>query len=215
MPEHEVPSPLKEFNSLPVTPEKLTKFFEQIYRAEQLRGNAYGLDMDEDRLQVAIERIVSAVTEPHTKKIFIVHGHGEELKEAAASLVSQLQLEPVILHEQATKGLTIIEKFSVHAKEAGFAIVLLTADDLGREKSATRSPRSQPRARQNVVFEMGFFFGSLKRGRVCAIYEAGVEVPSDLGGLLCVPYDAPAGKWRKDVARELKAAGYHINLDLL
>jgi predicted nucleotide-binding protein len=130
-------------------------------------------------------------------------------------LVSQLELEPVILHEQPSEGRTIIENFSVHAKEAGFALVLLTADDLGREKGVKRSPPLQPRARQNVVFEMGFFFGSLERGRVCAIHEVGVGIPSDLDGILYVPYDASSGKWRYDVAKELRNAGYDIDLNLL
>jgi predicted nucleotide-binding protein len=102
---------------------------------------------------------VSAVNEPKlSKKIFIVHGHSGELKEAAARLVSQLQLEPVILHEQPKEGRTIIEQISSHAQEAGFAIVLLTADDLGGVKSLEITPTLQPRARQNVVFEMDSFW---------------------------------------------------------
>jgi len=129
--------------------------------------------------------------------------------------VSQFQLEPVVLHEQATKGRTIIENFWLYAQQAGFAIVLLTADDFGREKSVTRARRLQPRPRQNVIFEMGFFFGSLERGRVCAIYEVGVEIPSDLGSILYVPYDALSGEWRKGVAKELRGAGYDIDMNLL
>ena len=147
-----------------------------------------------------------------SKKIFIVHGHDGQLKEATANLVWQLQLEPVILHQQPKGGRTIIENFSFHAQEAGFAIVLLTGDDLGGKRENV--PSLQPRARQNVVFEMGFFFGSLGRGKVCGVYEEGVEMPSDLGGILYVQYDV-AGKWRYDVAKEIRAAGYDVNLSLL
>lgn len=92
--------------------------------------------------------------------------------------------------------------------------MLLTADDVGGEReSILIDPPLQPRARQNVVFEMGFFFGSLGLERVCAVYEEGVEKPSDLGGILYVQYDT-AGKWRYEVAKEILAAGYDLNLNL-
>jgi hypothetical protein len=149
-----------------------------------------------------------------SNKIFIVHGHGGELKEATARLVSQIKLEPVILHEQPNQGRTIIEKFSAFAKEAGFAIVLLTADDVGAAGKVERHSDLQPRARQNVIFELGFFFGALTRGRVCAVYERGVEIPSDLGGVLYIPYDVE-GQWKVRVAKEIKAAGYPVDLNLV
>jgi predicted nucleotide-binding protein len=87
----------------------------------------------------------------------------------------------VIPHEQADSGRTIIEKFEEHASDAGFAIVLPTADDLGKAKDATRL---NPRARQNVVLEFGYFMAKLGRGRVVALHEAGVELPSDATGVL-------------------------------
>jgi predicted nucleotide-binding protein len=133
---------------------------------------------------VLSDLVAEGVTPTPSKKIFLVHGHDGELKEATARLVSKLNLEPVILHEQARQGRPIIENFSIHAKESGFAIVLLTADDIGSLGSVEQHAALQPRARQNVVFEMGFFFGLLGQGRVCAIYDVGVEMPSDLGGIL-------------------------------
>src|SRR5215471_8957046 len=71
-----------------------------------------------------------------SKKIFIVHGHDGQLTEATANLIWQLQLEPVILRQQPKGGRTIIENFSFHAQEAGFAIVLLTGDDLGGKRES-------------------------------------------------------------------------------
>jgi predicted nucleotide-binding protein len=136
--------------------------------------------------------VAEKVTPTPSKKIFIVHGHDGELKEATARLVSKLKLEPIVLHEQVRKGRPIIENFSIHAKESGFAVVLLTADDVGSLGNVEQHAALQPRARQNVVFEMGFFFGLLGQGRVCAIYDHGVEMPSDLGGILYIPYDAPS-----------------------
>jgi predicted nucleotide-binding protein len=117
-----------------------------------------------------------------SNKVFIVHGHDGELKEAAARVVSKFNLEPVILHEQARQGRPIIENFSIYSKQSGFAIVLLTADDVGSAGTTAEHAALQARARQNVIFEMGFLVGLLGLGRVCAIYEAGVEMPSDLQG---------------------------------
>ena len=136
--------------------------------------------------------------------------HDGELKHASARLVTNLGLEPVILHEQANKGRTIIEKFTDHA-HVGFAIVLLSADDEGRPRD-TSAALLKLRARQNVIFEMGFFFSRLGRERVCVVYESGVELPSDLSGILYVQYDS--GKsWMYAVAEAMNAAGYEVDLN--
>ena len=115
---------------------------------------------------------------PHIgDKIFIVHGHDGYTKLQVAEFVERITGErPAILHEQADSGRTVIEKFEEHASEAGFAIVLLTADDEGKAKGATQL---NLRARQNVVLEFGYFMAKLGRGRVVALHEAGVELPSD------------------------------------
>jgi predicted nucleotide-binding protein len=162
----------------------------------------------------AWDEVVPPVPVEPSKKIFIVHGHDGELKEAVARMVSKFNLEPVILHEQARQGRPIIENFSIHAKQSGFAIVLLTADDVGSAGTVAEHAALQARARQNVIFEMGFFVGLLGLGRVCAIYEAGVEMPSDLGGILYIRYD-DAGRWQWDIAKEIRAAGYNIDLNKL
>jgi hypothetical protein len=148
------------------------------------------------------------VKTPTSKRVFIVHGHNDGAKEAAARLLEKLELEPVILHEQPNRGRTIIEKFEAHA-DVAFAIVLLTADDDGKAKgdSALRS-----RARQNVILELGFFLGRLGRTHVCALYEDGVEVPSDYSGVLFVKFDGTSS-WMYSVAKEMRAAGLNVDLN--
>jgi predicted nucleotide-binding protein len=136
--------------------------------------------------------------------------HDGELKHASARLVTNLGLEPAILHEQANKGRTIIEKFTDHA-QVGFAIVLLSADDEGRPRD-TSAALLKLRAKQNVIFEMRFLFSRLGRERVCVVYESGVELPSDLSGILYVQYDSGKG-WMYAVAEEMKAAGYEVDLN--
>jgi predicted nucleotide-binding protein len=138
--------------------------------------------------------------------IFIVHGHDGETKLEVAGFVERITGgRPVILNEQADLGLTIIEKLEKYASEAGFAIILLTADDVGKAKGAAQL---NPRARQNVVLECGYFMAKLGRGRVVVLYETEVELPSDVSGVL---YKSLAGNWCIELARELKAAGIDID----
>lgn len=148
---------------------------------------------------------------PHLgDKIFIVHGHDGDTKLQVAEFVERITgKRPVILHEQADSGQTVIEKFEKHASEAGFAIILLTADDEGKAKGAGQL---NLRARQNVVLEFGYFMAKLGRGRVAALHEAGVELPSDVTGVL---YKSLAGNWHTGLARELKAAGIEVDFSKL
>jgi predicted nucleotide-binding protein len=89
-----------------------------------------------------------------------------------------------------------------------FAIVLLTPDDVGRVANADAAT-DQPRARQNVVFELGYFFGKLGRDHV-AVINSGVEKPSDVDGLAYIAY--PAGNWQIDLAKELHGAGIPVDM---
>lgn len=142
--------------------------------------------------------------------VFIVHGHETWIREAAARFVQEVSTSKVIiLHEQPNSGRTIIEKFEDYAPRAGFAIVLLTGDDIGGLKEGNDE---RPRARQNVVFELGFFIGRIGRNRVAALYEEGVELPSDMSGVLYTKLD-DAGAWKLDLAREMKAAGLAVDLN--
>lgn len=140
-------------------------------------------------------------------KVFIVHGHDGELKEAIARIVEKQGVSPIILSEQANKGKTIIEKFEENSDVSG-AICLFTADDLGRSKS---TKDDLPRARQNVVFEAGYFMGKLGRSRVVIVAEHNVELPSDMQGIVYTD----KSNWEIDVLKELKAIGYAIDLNKL
>ena len=135
--------------------------------------------------------------------VFIVHGRDNDAKEQIASFIKELGLKPIILHEQPNEGRTIIEKFEHHSS-VEYAVVLLTPDDIGGLQS---DPDNRcPRARQNVIFEMGCFFGKLGRSRVCALISPGVEQPSDLGGIVYIPLDQK-DEWKPLLKRELNAAG--------
>jgi predicted nucleotide-binding protein len=146
-----------------------------------------------------------------TNKIFVVHGHNETVKQTVSRTLEKLGLEPIILNEQENLGKTIIEKFEENSSNVGFAVVLLTADDEGKSK---KEEKYKTRARQNVVFEMGYFIGKLGRSRVLLLLENGVEKPSDLDGIVYTPIDENNG-WKLNLVKELKAAHFTVSADNL
>ena len=145
-------------------------------------------------------------------EVFIVHGHDEAAKYAVARFVEKFDIEPIILDEQANKGQIIIDKFEEHAGKAGFAIILLTPDDIGTSKD--KPDDFKPRARQNVILELGYFLRGLGRERVCVLYKEGVERPSDIHGILYVLMDDFDG-WQKKLGQEMQAAGLPVDLNKL
>ncbi|MCX8534606.1 nucleotide-binding protein [Chryseobacterium luquanense] len=147
-------------------------------------------------------------------KVFIVHGHNEEMKQTTARFLEKFDLEPIILHEQPNQGRTIIEKFSDYS-DVSYAIVLLSADDLAFIKNDTPD-NAKFRARQNVILELGYFLGKLGRDKVVAIFEQGkdIEIPSDFSGILYLGYSGDES-WKLMLAKELKATGFDIDLNNL
>lgn len=139
---------------------------------------------------------------PGSNKVFIVHGHDEAALHNLARFLEKLGLEAIILKEQPNQGRTIIEKFEHSAKEVGYAVVLLTPDDVG---GAVAHAEPTLRGRQNVIFELGYFAGALGRGRVCLLRKGEVEIPSDLYGVVYTEMDATEG-WKGRLVQELKAA---------
>jgi predicted nucleotide-binding protein len=161
------------------------------------------------RYGVPIELESSTVTDAESSgnAVFIVHGRNEGHKQSVARVLEQLGMEALILHERPDGGRTIIEKLEEYGN-AKFAIVVLSADDVGGLSGDT--PALCPRARQNVILELGYFLGRLGRGRVCALYEEGVELPSDYAGVLYKLLDS-AGHWKYAMADELRNAGFDVD----
>jgi predicted nucleotide-binding protein len=144
-----------------------------------------------------------------SNRVFVVHGRDDAAKDKVSLFLGRLGLDAVILHEQPNRGRTLLAKFQDEAASVSFAVVLMTKDDKGCLRNEN-NPKA--RARQNVVFELGFFIGSLGAQHVCALVEPGLEKPSDFDAIVYVEYGPNSG-WERLLARELKEAGLPIKMD--
>ena len=184
------------------------------YRAEDNQERLKALQRIWKNLKINLKEVPPSAVSPQSQvrgnKIFLVHGHDPATKlEVADFLLKVTGESPIILHKQADEGRVTIEKFEDKASDAGFAVVLLTADDEGNAKG--ESPK--PRARQNVIFELGYFIGKLGRNRICILYEKGVELPSDYEGVLYI--EIGKDNWLLNLAKEIKAAGFQADMNLM
>lgn len=179
---------------------------------QNAEGNIVAIDKDplvgppltEKQASETPEPRQSAMQKPPTsRKVFLVHGRDHASKSEVARYLERIGLEAIILHERPNKGRTLISKFREESEDIGFAVVLMTPDDEGHLKG---DAGTQLRARQNVVFELGFFIGKLGPERVCALVASDLEKPSDFDAVVYVPYGQNTS-WQTDLARELRAAG--------
>jgi predicted nucleotide-binding protein len=169
----------------------------------QLLSYAKQESKDRPTNDTAIDGTPVARVVPHTKNIFIIHGHDEaNVLRLRALLKERYELNPIILREQAGRGRSVIEKFEEEAASAGFAIALLTPDDIIRG-----DPQSYAQARPNVIFELGWFYGRLGRGRVCILFRKGTVIHSDLHGILRLEFERSIEETVLELERELTAVG--------
>jgi predicted nucleotide-binding protein len=188
--------------------DKHGNFFYQESAARILGGLRAALAVAERKYGTPQPNLGAKADAPN-KKVFVVHGHDESLLNQVARFLENLELEPVILFEQPGKGRTIIEELEQNA-EVNFAVVLLTPDDLGK---AVDSPSDyKRRARQNVIFELGYFVGKYGRERVAVLYDEKVELPSDYHGIEYIEIDKH-GAWKLKLAKELKSSGLSIDMN--
>ena len=151
----------------------------------------------------------------YSRRVFIVHGHDDSLKNEMARFLERLDFEPVILHEQPDRGRTIFSKLRSELSDVGFAFILLTPDDFGEAQSNEDSPKS--RARQNVVFEHGLLIGTVGPERVCAIVKDTVEIPSDIQGVIYkhINKEGSLDSIALEIIKELKSADYEVDANRL
>ena len=198
---------------------KNTRFFPKVYSSSQqlvlkctegllackLTFQGYLEELEEETKD---KQVVKQVAQSKNfSKIFIVHGHDEALKQSVARLIEKQNIEAIILSEKANKGKTIIEKLEENS-DVGCAICLFTPDDIGK---ANKETDYKLRARQNVVLETGYFMGKLGREFIVYLAKEGLELPSDLQGVVYTNRN----NWKIDLLKELKEMGYNIDLNKL
>jgi predicted nucleotide-binding protein len=136
-----------------------------------------------------------------SNRVFVVHGRDNAARASVVELLTQYGLQAIVLNEQPNMGRHLLTKFIQEAALTTFAVVLLTADDIGGKVDEMMSPR----ARQNVILELGYFIAFLGQERVCALKTPGTETPSDFDGIGYIAMDE-TGDWKKELYRELVAA---------
>lgn len=205
-----------------------------VHRASFTKTQGYPLknfDEAKSKFITALENTKSALTEDvygelvHkesensspalSNKVFIVHGHDTQLKNDVERFIHEIGLEPIVLHRQADKGNTVIEKFEENS-DVGYAFILLTPDEVlmtTEQLKLNEQDRSfEYRARPNVIFEFGYFVGKLGRSKVCCLHKGEVIIPSDLAGLVYKKVDESIDAQAYAIIKELKSAGYDIRV---
>ncbi len=192
------------------------------YKAElkvisELAENLSRFKSDSDRhLQLTIQRKISNLAREiieETKKIFIVHGRNLNMRDKVTSLIGRLKLDYVILESEHNGGTTIIEKFLKYSNECEYAIILFSADDIGKLIDSNEDEKFRPR--QNVILELGYFLGTVGRKNIIILHEIGkqIEKPSDFDGIVYEPFD-DYGAWKNKLIKEMKKAKIYIDKDL-
>lgn len=142
--------------------------------------------------------------------VVIVHGHDDDLVSSLVKLLEKLSLQPIVLKRRANEGKSIFQKLHEAIDQANYAFVLYTPDDeVGGASNVFR-------ARQNVIFEHGFFVGVLGRDKVCMIVKDKdrVEMPDDVHDFIRLETTRAGGigAVKQEIARELRQAGFHIDI---
>jgi predicted nucleotide-binding protein len=134
-------------------------------------------------------------------RVFVVHGQNDAARTAVVSFLESIGLVGIVLHEQPNMGRHLLTKFIQEADLVTFAVVLMTDDDEGRRKGEELAPR----ARQNVILELGYFLAHLGQAKVCALITPGLETPSDFDGIAYIRMDEEQ-QWQQELKREVLAA---------
>jgi predicted nucleotide-binding protein len=165
--------------------------------------------------ELSAER-ASAPSPAPARQVLLAHGRNKRWLEAVARLLEHAGTHEVtILNERIGERGELAEQFGEHAPGSRYAVVLLTADDIGAARvDSEDEPYYSPRAHQAVVFEMGFLVAALEPGRVCVLYEEGVQLPCEMQDITYVRLDM-AGTWQPKLLLQLRRAGFDYDLNKL
>lgn len=150
--------------------------------------------------------------------VFLVHGHDHEFRDEAEEHLKTLGVQPVILSRAKSRSRSLLDRFEALATQATFAVVLMAPDDLGASRDQYEDPKRggehtlKYRARENVILELGFFYGRLGWDHVFVVQKPpehvwpDFETPSDLAGTVFSGTSVEAD-WRDELTEKLREAG--------
>lgn len=149
------------------------------------------------------------------RKVFVVYGHDQVARTQLEAMLRRWDLEPLILDQLESFGNTIIEKLEEYIPQAEFGIVLATPDDIGYQKGKEKEKKH--RVRQNVVLELGMLLSQLGRSKVAILLKntEDMEKPSDIQGLIYIPFTTDVKETTVDLAKEMNKNGYYIDISKL
>lgn len=149
------------------------------------------------------------------RSVFVVYGHDQQSRDQLEAMLRRWRVEPLILDQLPTEGQTIIEKLEGAIDQCDFGVVLATPDDEGHRTG--REDERTFRARQNVVLELGMLLAKLGRKRVAILLkdQANMERPSDIQGLIYIPYRDDIKEAAVPLAKAMDAEGYEIDISRL
>ena len=189
-----------------ITPSSYSKLDKFAKKNHMHTGSASSLVLEKVIKNFKLEKIISSKPNNSLKKskrVFIVHGRDNKTKELMRKFLLSIGIEPIILHEQPNEGKSILDKLQKQSEFVSYAIILLTPDDFGSFQED--QPRLMNRARQNVIFELGFFISKLGSENVSAINK-GVQIPSDYEGIVYIPMKSNSDNWKEKLIEELISA---------
>ncbi len=161
-----------------------------------------------------IEKILSQQSDAtiQNKKVFVVYGHDGNARTQLEAMLRRWDLEPMILDQLISSGQTIIEKLEEYTKQANFGIVLATPDDIGYPKSD--ESKKKFRVRQNVVLELGMLLSKIGRNKVAILLSQAedMEKPSDIDGLIYIPFKENVEEAKLSLAKEMQNNGYSLDI---
>lgn len=159
-----------------------------------------------------VNAILSAANEMpiQNRKVFVVYGHDTNARTQLEAMLRRWDLEPLILDQLISSGQTVIEKLEEYTQQANFGIVLATPDDIGYPKDD--ESKKQFRVRQNVVLELGMLLSRIGREKVAILLSQAehMEKPSDIAGLIYIPFTDNVEETKLSLAKEMQSNGYSI-----
>ena len=169
-----------------------------------------GSHLIQGKAQDEVKAVIENSSVSGSKNIFVVYGHDDIARTQLEAMLRRWDLEPIILDQQASAGQTIIEKLEEYTADVGYAIILATPDDEGKAKAESTY---KSRVRQNVVLELGMFLAKLGRNRVAILWKEATdfEKPSDIQGLIYIPFKEKVDEVSVSLIRELSRQGYRID----